>query len=892
MGSGDPENPYSQPDQEVLWARDFGPDEFTETLYWTVPEPGEWWWDLVTGELIPGGDQGVWQLDIYIDPAEAFLQKGSPDMPITYWLDVQVDTEGGQLGWKTRRWPDHYMDDAVWDAGSELPRLWKELRYPAGHPYHGLERDSIDMAFVITGREEAPPPKPAAEHLKWSQPPVEIDPRSKTPLYCGWDELSFSAKPDTVTAVLPRIWRMVADDFRCLGTMPITSVHWWGSYEVWDDPEPPAVRPTGWRIGFWSNVPANPLTKPGHSFPRKLLWQVDVSADRVHEERVGIDQFWQRPGNNPPRPSETCFQYYVKLTPEEYFWQHRYIDPDTKDDVFWISITAMYPVVTSSEFRPWGWKTRPWHWMDDAVKFRVEDELPTGYVHDLPLAIEPIEETLCGERQSFDMAFELNTDPDYIKWEQPFTGLRNWRHYEDEQSMAVVTTGGTKWRQPPDLSEMGMDVDATDDIPPTWRAQALADDFKCEASGPITHIRIWASWLNDILPANYPENVVFTLRIYKDIPASESITDYSMPGEVLWERKFERGQFTGTKHAENLREGWYVPCTPEVGYKPAADTVCWQYDFDIPTSEAFPQDKGRIYWLGVQAQLVHTPLTEGTRFGWKTSTEHWNDDAVWRTDIMPISRPWEELRYPDGHEQAGQSIDLAFEITTGAGEEQLDIRRLVADDWPCDQQTPITAAVWWGSYIGYRYRACDCPTMTPPTKPDYFLLSIWNDVRPSADVPYSHPGEKVWEYKADDYDEVLVGYDKHPEILDPTQAAAFEPVFRYSVRLPKEKWFCQKEVRAIYWFSVVAVYEGDKEPPYPWGWTNHKCVAWEPPDLVEVLHWKLDETGGPIAKDSSGQGNDGTLVGDPTWQPCEGKICGALDLDGDGDYVKVDSPSG
>ncbi len=47
--------------------------------------------------------------------------------------------------------------------------------------------------------------------------------------------------------------------------------------------------------------------------------------------------------------------------------------------------------------------------------------------------------------------------------------------------------------------------------------------------------------------------------------------------------------------------------------------------------------------------------------------------------------------------------------------------------------------------------------------------------------------------------------------------------------------------------------------------------------------WKLDETSGTIAADSSGYGNNGTLVGDPQWVP--GMIEGALELDGSGDYV-------
>jgi len=47
--------------------------------------------------------------------------------------------------------------------------------------------------------------------------------------------------------------------------------------------------------------------------------------------------------------------------------------------------------------------------------------------------------------------------------------------------------------------------------------------------------------------------------------------------------------------------------------------------------------------------------------------------------------------------------------------------------------------------------------------------------------------------------------------------------------------------------------------------------------------WKLDETSGTIAHDSSGYGNVGTLRGDPQWTA--GTVGGALQFDGDGDYV-------
>ena len=51
-----------------------------------------------------------------------------------------------------------------------------------------------------------------------------------------------------------------------------------------------------------------------------------------------------------------------------------------------------------------------------------------------------------------------------------------------------------------------------------------------------------------------------------------------------------------------------------------------------------------------------------------------------------------------------------------------------------------------------------------------------------------------------------------------------------------------------------------------------------------MAHWRLDETEGDIAQDSAGR-HDGTLNGDPQWQPLGGQVAGALELDGIDDYV-------
>jgi len=57
-------------------------------------------------------------------------------------------------------------------------------------------------------------------------------------------------------------------------------------------------------------------------------------------------------------------------------------------------------------------------------------------------------------------------------------------------------------------------------------------------------------------------------------------------------------------------------------------------------------------------------------------------------------------------------------------------------------------------------------------------------------------------------------------------------------------------------------------------------------DPTLVAHWALDETEGDIAQDNA-NGNDGTVYGDPAWQPEGGMVEGALQLDGIDDYVST-----
>ena len=390
--------------------------------------------------------------------------------------------------------------------------------------------------------------------------------------------------------------------------------------------------------------------------------------------------------------------------------------------------------------------------------------------------------------------------------------------------------------------------------------------------------------------------MTYTLCIREDIPASRSPTGYSMPGKVLWRKEFGRGELA-VEPIQGQTQSYYSPANQT--FERSNHLMVYKYTFDIDPAEAFRQtgtpSHPTVYWLTAQGQVVHAPGSVATRLGWKTSLDHWNDDAVWVEAQESYSgSSWGELRYPKEHPLGSRSIDLAFEIETERSGTGQSLRRIVADDWRCRGNLPVTSLVWWGSYIGYGYRPCECQQMPAPRQPDHFLLSIWTDVPdpdPGNPNTFSRPGTKVWEYEAATFDEVLVGFDKHPEAFE-SHIRGFEPVYRYTVRLPLKDWFCQRGQDNVYWLSVVAVYTDAKSIVYPWGWTNHPQTAWDLQGQDMLAHWMFDETGGVTAADSSGHGNDGTLQGNPLWQPFGGWLGGAIDLDGKGDYVSVDKPTG
>jgi hypothetical protein len=191
--------------------------------------------------------------------------------------------------------------------------------------------------------------------------------------------------------------------------------------------------------------------------------------------------------------------------------------------------------------------------------------------------------------------------------------------------------------QLPDLTKTGVDVGLTNAV--------LADDWKCTWSGYVTDVHIWTSFYHNQVPAGGPGSLPVTLGIYSDVPAGP--TTYSHPGQLLWQYTFNPGMYKSRLYANTDGEWWYDPVTGMVEFP--GDTLCFQDNFFIPATQAFYQKQGTIYWLSVRSDLM----------GWKSSLDHFNDDAV----FAPPGATWMELHYPSQHPYAGQSMDLSFVIT-------------------------------------------------------------------------------------------------------------------------------------------------------------------------------------------------------------------------------------
>lgn len=372
-----------------------------------------------------------------------------------------------------------------------------------------------------------------------------------------------------------------------------------------------------------------------------------------------------------------------------------------------------------------------------------------------------------------------------------------------------------------------------------WRMDA--DDFRCFVTVPVTGLRWWGSykaWGHSEPPELQP--MAWHISIWAN--QIEGI----IPEELFPERPV-----------------WLLEIPPErVHFEPAGlnqfpqqiPSMCFVYEVQLEPDEWFnPAEfdtNESVFWISITA-VYPTDAEQMKMWGWFTRPHIWGKGGVMPA-IMGEWPTYDERLFPgriypiENSLMCGQNqpYDLCFELLTDrtwikwaqsftglrdwgqysnymstsfkpeGGE--LSPLSQVADDWICENSEPVTAVTWNGSYIGYSYQACSCVETTEPRRPDYFLLSICTDASPDNVGQNHHPGGKIWEYAAYDYDEVFVGYDRNSE------GRLNEAVFHYLVRLVNDAYFQSQLPGSIYWFSVEAVFEGPiGEIPYQWGWTSH-----------------------------------------------------------------------
>jgi hypothetical protein len=380
---------YSMPGQE-LWTMAFPPGSFVGSVRQANIQEG---WLTPPGNYIPPpADTVCYQYDFSIPANQAFFQAGNPTTNRVYWLNVQaIPATGGFtnaiFGWKTS--VTNWNDSGVWVNATEVYNgFWNKLNYPPGHPKFGT---NVDFAFRLNSTVSIV----STQFAKWSQPPVVA--ANPGNWYNGWNEPTVD---NTVLWNNILLTNMVADDWLCTNSRPVSDIHWWGSFLGWTSNSLPTDPLMGFHFAIWTDVPVGPNAPFSH--PGFVLWEnrALIGDPNLTIRWVGWDLDPRDPCLS---DTESCFQFDYSLPgTNNWFFQQ----PGT--NIYWLSISAMYQGGIPLQF-PFGWKTRPHNPVppDDAVRIfsPTGPALPPG----TPFGFgEPIEFPI-GTSNSWDMAFRLTS---------------------------------------------------------------------------------------------------------------------------------------------------------------------------------------------------------------------------------------------------------------------------------------------------------------------------------------------------------------------------------------------------------------------------------------------------------------------------------------------------
>jgi hypothetical protein len=509
---------------------------------------------------------------------------------------------------------------------------------------------------------------------------------------------------------------ILADDFPCTQTGPITDIHIWASWL--GDSAALNIAPVPITLMIWSDVPAS---SSGPSHPGVVLWSQTFLPGgalpgyyKVVPKGFTPSPFWNPdppPAGNIEGNDSVVWLYNFYTVPGNEFVQQGTAAAPTN---YWLSVTAGTNVVA------FGWRTSAIHYGDNAVFGHLNSTgmVPLGDWQELSSPQSP--------SRSLDLAFAITTT--------------------NQPPSPPPPNPTAKWEQDPDLlSGYGLDVNAT--APNAANGLlTLADDFKCEVVGPITNIQFWASLNNDAAPGGQ----TFVVSLWSDFPKSGG--GFSQPFQRLWTQTYHPSDYTYAPAGAG-DEHYYDPTTGAL----SSESAVWLYTFNLfPTNPFCQQGHGTVYWVSIAAI---SPPAAFIQWGWKTSTNHWGDTGVFgKVDALSgaVLVPWEPLFNPVFTGAVALPVDFAFRINTGppcadcdpalgaaviqppdTSPNGLDVQALqpamVGDDFPCKIRGPISGFTIFGSWLNDQV---DTNAL--------FQVTLWSDVPALPGVsPNSHPGQSL-----------------------------------------------------------------------------------------------------------------------------------------------------
>ncbi len=140
----------------------------------------------------------------------------------------------------------------------------------------------------------------------------------------------------------------------------------------------------------------------------------------------------------------------------------------------------------------------------------------------------------------------------------------------------------------------------------------------------------------------------------------------------------------------------------------------------------------------------------------------------------------------------------------------LSLHLIAADDWQCENDSPVTGFQWWGSFDGWNQ------PLLPSQVPLALHITIWTDGS-------GHPDTLVWEKYCTTWTWNVAGYNNDP------WGFTNDTCFQFTCLLSQDQWFHPTlatdasgvSIPAVYWLGICALYDTvASTAQYPWGWTT------------------------------------------------------------------------